>query len=193
MQETQRGGFDLRVKKIPWRRKWQPTSVILPRKIPWTEEPSRLQSMGYKELDMTEQLNNHNYCLDIFYNYNHIHMYTHTHTHIHTHIYFPGSRSVLVAFLYTISFLSFTGNYFLILPSPSWPWHFLNSLGKFVKCTFLFFFKAIGFFFFEIIIYLVMPNLHCGMWNIPCSLWHTGSSSLTRDWTWVPCISSTET
>ena len=87
MQETQRGGFDLRVKKIPWRRKWQPTSVILPRKIPWTEEPSRLQSMGYKELDMTEQLNNHNYCLDIFYNYNHIHMYTHTHTHTYTHTY----------------------------------------------------------------------------------------------------------
>ena len=25
-------------------------------KIPWTEEPGRLQSMGHKELEMTEQL-----------------------------------------------------------------------------------------------------------------------------------------
>ena len=31
--------------KIPWRRKWQPTSVFLPGKIPWTEEPDRLQSI----------------------------------------------------------------------------------------------------------------------------------------------------
>ena len=28
-------------------------SCILGRRIPWTEEPSRLQSIGYKELDMT--------------------------------------------------------------------------------------------------------------------------------------------
>ena len=31
-------------------------SSILAWKIPWTEEPGRLQSMGRKELDMTEQL-----------------------------------------------------------------------------------------------------------------------------------------
>ena len=31
--------------KIPWRRKWQPTPVILPGKIPWTEKPGRLQFM----------------------------------------------------------------------------------------------------------------------------------------------------
>ena len=29
-----------------WRRKWQPTLVTLAWKIPWTEEPGRLQSMG---------------------------------------------------------------------------------------------------------------------------------------------------
>ena len=55
-------GFDLWVRKIPWRRKWQPTPVFLPGqshgqrnlvgssflawKIPWTEETGRLQSMG---------------------------------------------------------------------------------------------------------------------------------------------------
>ena len=31
--------------KIPWRTKWQPTH-ILAWKIPWTEEPGGLQSMG---------------------------------------------------------------------------------------------------------------------------------------------------
>ena len=34
------------VGKIPQRRKWQPTPVSLPGKIPWTEEPGRLQSVG---------------------------------------------------------------------------------------------------------------------------------------------------
>ena len=29
-----------------WRRQWHPTPVLLPGKIPWTEEPGRLQSMG---------------------------------------------------------------------------------------------------------------------------------------------------
>ena len=38
--------FDLRVRKIPLRRKWQPTPVFLPGQIPWTEEPGGLQSMG---------------------------------------------------------------------------------------------------------------------------------------------------
>ena len=30
-------------------------------KIPWTEEPGRLQSMGHKELDMTEHAHAHTY------------------------------------------------------------------------------------------------------------------------------------
>ena len=29
-----------------WKRQWHPTPVLLPGKIPWTEEPGRLQSMG---------------------------------------------------------------------------------------------------------------------------------------------------
>ena len=47
-------------------------SSILAWRIPWTEESDGLQSMGNKELDMTEQLP---------------HTDTHTHTHTHTHIY----------------------------------------------------------------------------------------------------------
>ena len=39
-------GFDTWVGKIPWRREWQPTSVFLLGKIPWTEAPGGLQSMG---------------------------------------------------------------------------------------------------------------------------------------------------
>ena len=39
-----RPGFKPWVGKIPWRRKWQPTPVLLPGK--WTEKPGRLQSMG---------------------------------------------------------------------------------------------------------------------------------------------------
>ena len=45
--------FDPFVGKISWRRKWQPTPVFLTWKIPWTEEPGGLQSMGL-QLDMTE-------------------------------------------------------------------------------------------------------------------------------------------
>jgi len=39
-------GFDPWVRKIPWKRKWQPTPVFFPEKIPWTEEPGGLQSTG---------------------------------------------------------------------------------------------------------------------------------------------------
>ena len=48
--------FDSWVVKIPWRRKWQPTPVFLPEKVPWTEEPDRLQS---KESESLTQLSNY--------------------------------------------------------------------------------------------------------------------------------------
>ena len=38
--------FDPWVKKIPWRRAWQPAPVFLPGEFPWTEEPGRLRSIG---------------------------------------------------------------------------------------------------------------------------------------------------
>ena len=44
--QCRRHGFDPWVRKIPWRRKWQPTPVFLPGESPWTEEPGRLQCMG---------------------------------------------------------------------------------------------------------------------------------------------------
>ena len=36
-------------------------SSILPWKIPWTQEPGRLQSMGSQELDTTEPLSIHTF------------------------------------------------------------------------------------------------------------------------------------
>ena len=39
-------GFDPWVGKIPWKGKMATTPVFLPEKIPWTEEPGGLQSMG---------------------------------------------------------------------------------------------------------------------------------------------------
>ena len=53
-------------------------SSILAWKIPWTEEPGRLQPMGYKESDMTEQLNTHT------------HTHTHTQTFTGTHVRAQG-------------------------------------------------------------------------------------------------------
>ena len=50
-QESKRG------LSIPWRRQWHPTPVTLAWKIPWMEEPGRLQSS--EELDTTERLHFH--------------------------------------------------------------------------------------------------------------------------------------
>ena len=56
MQETQDVGFDPWVRKMPWRRKWQPTPAFLPGK---SQEQKSL--VGYspwdcKESYMTERL-----------------------------------------------------------------------------------------------------------------------------------------
>ena len=51
--QCERPGFDPWVGKIPWRRKWHPTPGefhILAWRIPWTEEPGRLQSMGLQRV-----------------------------------------------------------------------------------------------------------------------------------------------
>ena len=45
-----RPGFNPWVRKIPWRRAWQPTPVFLPGESPWTEEPGGLQSTGLQRV-----------------------------------------------------------------------------------------------------------------------------------------------
>ena len=48
--------FDPRIGKIPWRRKWQPTSVLLPGKLHGGRSLVGYSPWGCKELDTTEQL-----------------------------------------------------------------------------------------------------------------------------------------
>ena len=48
-------------------------SNILVWRIPWTEEPGRLPSMGSKELDTTQRLNHY-----------HTHLYKYIYLHTHT-------------------------------------------------------------------------------------------------------------
>ena len=43
--------------RFPWRRKWQPTTVFLPEKILWTEEPGRPQPMNGVAKSWTQQSN----------------------------------------------------------------------------------------------------------------------------------------
>ena len=52
--KCRRPGFDPWVRKMPWRREWQPTPIFLAWKIPWTEEPGQIQSMGHKKSNTTE-------------------------------------------------------------------------------------------------------------------------------------------
>ena len=53
MQETQVQSL---VRKIPWRRKWQPTPVFLSGKPHEQRSLARCSPWGHKESDMTEQL-----------------------------------------------------------------------------------------------------------------------------------------
>ena len=47
-------GFDPWVRKIPWRWKWQPTSVFLPGESPEQRSLAGYSPWGWKELDVTE-------------------------------------------------------------------------------------------------------------------------------------------
>ena len=59
-RSCRRRGFDPLVGNIPWRRKWEPSPVFLPGKIPWTERSLvGYNAWGCKESDMTEQLSTH--------------------------------------------------------------------------------------------------------------------------------------
>ena len=57
--DTRRQGFNLWVRKIPWRRKWQPIPVSLPGKSHGQRSLVGCSSWGHKESSMTEQLTLH--------------------------------------------------------------------------------------------------------------------------------------
>ena len=48
--------FDTQVWKIPWRRKWQPTPVFLPKNLHGQKSLADYSPRGHKELDTAEQL-----------------------------------------------------------------------------------------------------------------------------------------
>ena len=56
---AERPGFNPWVRKIPWSRKWQPTSVSLPGKPQEWRSLAGCSSWGHKESDMTERLHFH--------------------------------------------------------------------------------------------------------------------------------------
>ena len=54
-----RHGFEPCVRKIPWRRKWQPTSVFLLEKSHGQRRLEGYSPCGHKESDTTERLSGH--------------------------------------------------------------------------------------------------------------------------------------
>ena len=54
--QSQRPGFDPWVRKIPWRRKWQPTPILLTRKSHGQRSLVAYSSWGHEESDTIEQL-----------------------------------------------------------------------------------------------------------------------------------------
>ena len=69
-----RHGFDPWVGKIPWSKKWQPTSLFLPEKPREQRSLMGHRPQGRKESDMPQRA--------------HTYIHTHTHTHTHTHMLF---------------------------------------------------------------------------------------------------------
>ena len=51
-------GFDPWVRKIPWRKKWQPTLVFLPGKLHGQKRLVGYSPWGHKELDVTKRQSN---------------------------------------------------------------------------------------------------------------------------------------
>ena len=70
--QCRRHGFDPWVRKIPWRRKWQPTQEFLPGKSHGQWNLEGYSPQGCKEFDMNEATE-------------HACAHTHTLTHTHTH------------------------------------------------------------------------------------------------------------
>ena len=63
--------FDPWVRKIFWRRKWQPTPVLLPRKSHGQRSLVGYSPWGCRESDMTEQLNFSNFFAKILFRFSH--------------------------------------------------------------------------------------------------------------------------
>ena len=65
--QCRRPGFDPWIGKIPWRRKWQPTPVLLPGKFHGLRSLVGYSPWGRKKSDMTERLHFH-FFISVLYN-----------------------------------------------------------------------------------------------------------------------------
>ena len=79
-RRLKRRGFNPCVKKIPWRRKWQPTAVFLPGECHGQKSLAGYSPWSHKELATTE----------------------HTHTHTHTHTVFMKCFLLILRFFVSL-------------------------------------------------------------------------------------------
>ena len=79
-RRLKRRGFNPCVKKIPWRRKWQPTAVFLPGECHGQKSLAGYSPWSHKELATTE----------------------HTHTHTHTHTVFMKCFLLILHFFVSL-------------------------------------------------------------------------------------------
>ena len=61
--QHRRLGFNPWLRKIPWRRKWQPTPVFLPGKFHGQRSLSGYSPWGHKSQTWLRRLNNHNFII----------------------------------------------------------------------------------------------------------------------------------
>ena len=66
--QCKRQGFDSWVEEIPWKRKWQTTSVFLPGKFHGQRRLVGYSPWGHQAFDMSEQLSTHVHYLSNKYN-----------------------------------------------------------------------------------------------------------------------------
>ena len=81
--ECRRCGFNPWIRKIPWRRKWQPTPVFLPGKFHGQRSLVGYSPWGNRRVGQDLLIKQHHIYI---YIYIYICIHTHTHTHIYNHI-----------------------------------------------------------------------------------------------------------
>ena len=101
-----RHGFNLWVRKIPWRKKYQLTPVFLPGKFHGQRSLVGYRPWGCKQSDMTEGLSVH--ARTHTHTLTHIHAHTHTHTRTRTLVHQRGwgGLGLVAALLWKESFTS---------------------------------------------------------------------------------------
>ena len=111
---ARRPGFNPWVRKIPQRRKWQPTPVFLPGKLHRQRRLAGYSPWGCKELDKKEQLALSLSCMYIcvcvyihIYIYTYIYIYIYTHTYIYTVMYLSIFKHTQFSFYQAICLRAF--------------------------------------------------------------------------------------